>query len=128
MAFKEPVATPSILATVPDILRKALQENIDMASAQKRSILISSNSLANRFILERWDIRSSQRRRYRNLFMTVRRHCRSIFQNLLVRKRITWETEDESHFFGIFRFDEVRGNLILGFVPATKGTEWALPR
>ncbi len=128
IAFKEPIATPSILATAPDILRKALEESVQLSNMKKRSILISSNSLANRFILERWDIRPSQRRRYRNLFLTVRRQCRSLFENLIARQRIDWGNSSDRHIFGVFKFDEVRGNLILGFVPVEEHSEWTLPR
>ena len=96
-------------------------------SGGRRSILISSNSLANRFILERWDIRPSQRKRFRNLFATVRKQCRDVFTHYLALGRIEWVGKNERYVFGIFKYDEIRGNLILGFVSIPPGSEWKLP-
>lgn len=124
---KDPKITESILARIPECLRKILQTSVEKHQRRRKGILISSNSLANRFILERWGIRPSQRRRYRNLFATIRRQCRTVFQHYLARKRIEWTNESEKYLFGIYKFDEIRGNLILGFVAKTLETEWTLP-
>jgi hypothetical protein len=124
---KDPEITESILARIPECLRKILQASVEKYKRRRKGILISSNSLANRFILERWGIRPSQRRRYRNLFATIRRQCRTVFQHYLARKRIEWINESEQYLFGIYKFDEIRGNLILGFVAKTLETEWTLP-
>jgi hypothetical protein len=124
---KDPKITESILARIPECLRKILQDSVEKKKRQRKSILISSNSLANRFILERWGIRPSQRRRYRNIFATIRRQCRTVFQHYLARRRIEWNNESNSYLFGIFKFDEIRGNLILGFVLTSPEAEWTLP-
>ena len=125
---KDPKITESILARIPECLRKILQTSVEKHQRRRKAILISSNSLANRFILERWGIRPSQRRRYRNLFATIRRQCRTVFQHYLARSRIEWTNESERHLFGIYKFDEIRGNLILGFVSTSPETEWTLPQ
>ena len=124
---KEPKITESILARVPECLRKILQASVEKHQRRRKAILISSNSLSNRFILERWGIRPSQRRRHRNLFATIRRQCRTVFQHYLARSRIEWANESERYLFGIYKFDEIRGNLILGFVAISPETEWTLP-
>ncbi|NHI83251.1 MAG: hypothetical protein EAX81_02965 [Candidatus Thorarchaeota archaeon] len=123
----EPETTPSILATIPDCLRVILQEMSESTKRKGKSILISSNSLANKFIMERWKIRPSQRKRYRNLFAEIRKRSRAIFQHYLARSKIEWKTKDANYVFGIFKFDEIRGNLILGFVPISNESEWTLP-
>jgi hypothetical protein len=122
--FREPRVTSSILANIPDCLHTILHENAQKASERRTSILVSSNNLANRFILERWGIRSSQRRRYKNLFGTVRKQCRALFRNYLARGSIAWKKQDNELSFGVFKFDEVRGNLILGFVPPCRYLNW----
>ncbi|MHA2202032.1 MAG: hypothetical protein ACXABN_19375, partial [Candidatus Thorarchaeota archaeon] len=94
---------------------------------KRKSVLISSNSLANRFILSRWGIRPSQRRRYKTLFATVRNECRVIFQHYLLKGRVEGTVESEKLLYGIYKFDEIRGNLILGFVAMTPDSEWSLP-
>jgi hypothetical protein len=116
--LSDPKITPSILATLPDLLKAHLIEiSFDKNFVQKKkSILISSNSLANKFIFTKWGIRPSQRRRYRNLFSQIRNQSRSFFQHILLRNRITVNQRNEDYTYGIFKFDEVRGNLILGFV------------
>ncbi|MHA3964794.1 MAG: hypothetical protein AM325_014790 [Candidatus Thorarchaeota archaeon SMTZ1-45] len=116
--FREPRITPSVLASIPDCLYNMIRENIERAAEKRTSILVSSNTLANRFILERWGIRSSQRRRYKNLFSKIRQQCRAIFRNYLARGKLVWREQNEEVVFGVFKFDEVRGNLILGFVSA----------
>ena len=122
----EPETTPSILATIPSCFRSILLESVEKLKKQQKSILISSNSLANRFILERWGIRPSQRKRYRNLFTQIRKQCRAIFQHYLTRGRIEWTTNNRNYVFGVFKFDEIRGNLILGFVLTPPESEWKL--
>ena len=122
--FREPRVTSSILANIPDCLHTLLQENAHRTSERRTSILVSSNNLANRFILERWGIRSSQRRRYKNLFGSVRKQCRALFRNYLSLGSITWKKENKELSFGVFKFDEVRGNLILGFVPPCGYLNW----
>jgi hypothetical protein len=122
--FREPSITTSILANIPDCLHTILQENVQRTSERRTSILVSSNNLANRFILERWGIRSSQRRRYKNLFGTVRKQCRALFRNYLSRGSIAWMNQNNELSFGVFNFNEVRGNLILGFVPPCGYLNW----
>ena len=123
-SFQEPKVTTSILANIPDCLHNMLQENVQRMKERRTSILISSNNLANRFILERWGIRSSQRRRYKNLFSTIRKQSRAIFRNYLARGNIVWKDQKDDYTFGVFQFDEVRGNLILGFVPPCGYLNW----
>ncbi len=123
-SFREPEITTSVLASIPDCLHGMLKENIQRTIKRRTSILISSNNLANRFILERWGIRSSQRRRYKNLFSTIRKQCRAIFRNYLARGKLKVKTQSDEFVFGVFKFDEVRGNLILGFVPPCGYLEW----
>ncbi|MFX1578862.1 MAG: hypothetical protein ACFFBJ_04390, partial [Promethearchaeota archaeon] len=60
-SFREPKITTSILASIPDCLHDILEENMQRMAEKRSSILVSSNNLATRFILERWGIRSSQR-------------------------------------------------------------------
>lgn len=114
--FQEPETTPSVLATIPDCLRGLLQDAMEGPPKQRKSILVSSNGLANRFILERWGIRPSQRRRYRNLYASVRKQTRSLLQHYLLRERIEWTLAGDTRTLGVFKFDEIRGNLIVGFV------------
>ena len=123
-SFQEPTVTTSILANIPDCLHNMLQENVQRIKERRTSILISSNNLANRFILERWGIRSSQRRRYKNLFSAIRKQSRAIFRNYLTRGNIVWKDQNGDYTFGVFQFDEVRGNLILGFVPPCGYLDW----
>jgi hypothetical protein len=122
--FREPAVTTSILASIPDCLQNMLKENLQRTAKRRTSILVSSNNLANRFILERWRIRSSQRRRYKNLFGTVRKQCRALFRNYLARGKVVWKTQNDDFIFGVFEFDEVRGNLILGFAPPCGYLDW----
>ncbi len=115
--FAEPKITPSVLAAVPDVLKSHLYEAVMKPSTRKRkSMLISSNSLANRFIFTRWGIRASQRKRYKNLFSKIRQQCRTYFHHLLSTGQITCTHGKDIFGFGVYKFDEVRGNLILGFV------------
>jgi hypothetical protein len=123
-SFREPNVTTSILASIPDCLHNMLQKNVERTTERRTSILVSSNNLANRFILERWRIRSSQRRRFKNLFGTIRKQCRALFRNYLLRGNIVWKNQDNELSFGVFKFDEVRGNLILGFVPPCGYLKW----
>ncbi|MFW9794877.1 MAG: hypothetical protein ACFFEE_11270 [Candidatus Thorarchaeota archaeon] len=123
---REPNATPSILASIPECLRDALKEA--MESRGRKSVLISSNSLSNRFIFSRWGIRPSQRRRYKNLFASVRKQSRIVFQHYLLRGRVEWTDESGRNVFGVYKFDEIRGNLILGFVVMTPDSEWTLSK
>ncbi|MFW9931089.1 MAG: hypothetical protein ACFFDR_00320 [Candidatus Thorarchaeota archaeon] len=125
--FIEPETTPSILANIPECLRRVLKETSEASTKKKRATLISSNSLANRFILERWGIRPSQRRRFKNLFASVRKQCRNIFQHLLSRGRLEWNIGTTRFVYGVYKFDEIRGNLILGFVDVPPEEEWTLP-
>jgi len=112
----EPKVTPSVQAAIPDVLKSQLVESVaGKNERKKKSILVSSNSLANKFIFERWGIRSSQRRKYRNLFSDVRKRCRNLFKFFLQKGQISTQQNGVEYTFGVFRFDEVRGNLILGF-------------
>ena len=113
----EPKITPSVLAAVPDVLKKYLHEAVMKQPTRKRkSMLISSNSLANRFMFTRWGIRASQRKRYKNLFSKIREQCRTYFHHLLSTGQITCMHGKDTIRFGVYKFDEVRGNIILGFV------------
>lgn len=113
----EPKITPSVLAAIPDVLKKHLHEVIMKQSTRKRkSTLISSNSLANRFMFTKWGIRASQRKRYKNLFSKIRAQSRKYFHYLLSTGQITSTIGKDTFRFGVYKFDEVRGNLILGFV------------
>jgi hypothetical protein len=125
---RDPEVTPSILATIPECLRDALKEAINTRGKGRKSVLISSNSLTNRFIFFRWGIRPSQRRRYRNLFASVRKQSRIVFQHFLLRGRVEWNDDSGRYIFGIYKFDEIRGNLILGFVAMTPESEWTLSK
>ncbi|MFX1368612.1 MAG: hypothetical protein ACFFAY_08455 [Promethearchaeota archaeon] len=119
-----PILTSSVLADLPKLLREIL---ID-ASAEADSILVSSNRLANRFVFERWGIRPSQRKRYKELFSDLTRHCRILFQYLLKQGRIEWEAESEWHSFNAFKYDLIRGNLILNFTNTSKKLNWLIRR
>jgi len=125
---REPEATPSVLASIPECLRDALKEAINTRGKGRKSVLISSNSLTNRFIFSRWGIRPSQRRRYKNLFASVRKQSRIVFQHFLLRGRVELVDDSEKHVFGVYKFDEIRGNLILGFVAMTPESEWTLSK
>ncbi|MGY5880939.1 MAG: hypothetical protein RTV31_11850 [Candidatus Thorarchaeota archaeon] len=114
--LSEPKVTPSVQAAIPDMLKSQLVESVLVKhERKKKSILVSSNSLANKFIFERWGIRSSQRRKYRNLFSDVRKRCRNLFRFFLQKGQISTQEKGVAYTFGVFKFDEVRGNLILGF-------------
>lgn len=125
--YHEPEVTLSILATIPATLSSLLEEKVRNKREVKISLLISSNSLANKFILSKWGIRPSQRRKYKNLFVLIRRQCRLIFQHLVKLGRFEWTKNNEKFTFGTFKYDEVRGNLILGFVQIPPDSEWTLP-
>jgi hypothetical protein len=127
-AVRDPEPTASVLATIPDCLKNTLLDSINTETRSRKSILISSNNLTNRFILFRWGIRPSQRRRYKNLFASIRKHCRILFQHYLLRGRLEWFDSTGRHMFGVYKFDEVRGNLILGFVKMTPESEWTLSK
>ncbi len=115
------------MAKIPDILRLLIEDQVRNRKEVKISLLISSNSLANKFILSEWGIRPSQRRRYKNLFVVIRRQCRLLFQHLTKDGRFEWTKNGEKFTFGTFKYDEVRGNLILGFVQIPPDSEWTLP-
>lgn len=115
----EPVLTPSKIANIPIVLKQTLSEMIQKQEGKKRkSTLVSSNSLANRFIHLQWGIRPSQRRQYRNLFSTVREQCRTLFQYYIKQGEIMDKRPDAEYRYHTYKFDEIRGNLILGFVYA----------
>lgn len=114
--LQEPEITPSILAAIPDVLKKILIENIHTQQKKRKEILLSSNGLANRFIFERWGIRSSQRRYHKRIFSEIREQCRTLFRYYLKKGFFQCQEKTIIHRFGVFRFDEIRGNLILGFV------------
>ncbi len=115
-----------LLAAIPDILKHKLRTGILVSEKQKWSTLISSNTLANQLIFERWGIRSSQRRRYRNLFTYVRRQCRNVFRHYLKKGWLEIRDNSTKYTFSVFRYDEKRGNLILGFVKVRRDSEWTI--
>jgi hypothetical protein len=114
----DPQVTPSVLADMPDCLRAIIEDTMNkkVRSGRHRAILVSSNSLANRFILAKWGIRPSQRKRYRNLFAAIRSHSRRYFLCCLTQKRVEWHDQHSATALGVYRFDDIRGNVILGFV------------
>ena len=116
-------ATPSAMADLPIILKDLLFASVG-TNERRRSVLLSSNSLANRFILEKWGIRPSQRKRNKNLFSISRKQSRRLFRRLLNRGRLEWTTPEIELAFGVYRFDEIRGNLILGFVKLDSDSPW----
>ncbi|MFW9845867.1 MAG: hypothetical protein ACFFD6_03910 [Candidatus Thorarchaeota archaeon] len=122
-SVEEPRATTSVMADLPSTLRGVLEASV-RDGQRRKSVLISSNSLANRFILDKWGIRPSQRKRNKNLFSISRKHARKFFQILLQTGRIDWNTNDSDYTFGVFKFDEIRGNLILGFIPLDPESPW----
>lgn len=115
----EPELTPSIVATIPDLVKEILLDAKQLRMIQDR-IMLSSNAIANRFIYTRWGIRPSQRRRYKNLYAAVRKECRRYFKFILNMGIISCEKRGVSNTFGVFKFDEIRGNLILGFTRTDK--------
>ncbi|MHA2141551.1 MAG: hypothetical protein ACXADC_00045 [Candidatus Thorarchaeota archaeon] len=118
-------ATTSAMADLPTILKGVLSASV--ASKQRRkSVLLSSNSLANRFILEKWGIRPSQRKRNKNLFSISRKYSRRLFRHLLTRGRFEWGSSKKELSFGVYKFDEIRGNLILGFVQLDPESPWTV--
>ena len=115
--------TPSVLAAIPETLRVLLESNV----GRKKSILMSSNSLSNRFILNRWEIKPSQRKRNIQLFYEIRKQCRLIFKHFHARGQIEWERNGKNYVFGVFKYDDIKGNIVLGFVPIPPEKEWILP-
>jgi len=129
LTMESPDVSHSALAAIPSSLRTMLEELAGHAEDRGRcSLLISSNSLANRFILERWGIRPSQRKRYRSLYAAVRRHCRTLFEYYVARGRFEWKDGAGIHVWGVYKYDRVRGNMILGFVRIPDGTPLFLSR
>jgi len=113
----EPVLTPRSISNISSLLKLTLLEILSRCDRKgRKSVLISSNSLANKFIFSQWGIRPSQRRQYRNLFLAVREQCRCIFQYYTNKGEVICQNHGMDHKFGVYKFDEVRGNLILGFV------------
>jgi hypothetical protein len=113
----EPVLSPRIVSNIPSLLKATLREAFcGDCRKGRRSVLISSNSLANKFIHLQWGIRPSQRRQFRNLFLAVREQCRTIFQYYIKREELFIQEQGREQRCRVYKFDEVRGNLILGFV------------
>lgn len=102
-------------ATISHCLKAKLKESIVKSERGRQSTLISSNKLANRFILERWGIRPSQRRRYKNLFSSIRKQARLILRQYLDSGVLELRNNSDRHKFSIYQFDDIRGNLIIGF-------------
>jgi hypothetical protein len=123
---KEPEVSESILAKIPGCLRRILQSSSGKHKHKKKAILISSHSLGNRFIIQHWGIRPSQRKRYHALFSTIRNECYNIFQHYLERGSIIWKADGNRYVFGIYKFEEERGNLILGFRKLGPNEEYKL--
>ena len=115
--------TPSAMADLPIMLKGLLLASVNNAQRRK-SVLLSSNSLANRFILEKWGIRPSQRKRNKNLFSISRKHARRLFRRLLNRGRFEWTTSEGEVAFGVYKYDEIRGNLILAFAKIDPESPW----
>jgi len=113
----EPALTPSIKSSVAVLLKETVLENCSNQEGRgRKSVLISSNGLANRFIHLQWGIRPSQRRQYKNLFSEVRELCRNLFRYYINQGEVVSEKEGTEYRYGVYKFDEIRGNLILGIV------------
>jgi hypothetical protein len=113
----EPVLTSRIITKIPFLLKTILQEAFCNDNRRgRRSVLISSNNLANRFIHLQWGIRPSQRKQFRKLFSMVREQCRTLFQYYIKQENIMIRDQEKHQRIGVYKFDEVRGNLILCFV------------
>ena len=124
----EPTLTPNGKSSVSVLLKEIILENCSRQEGRGRgSVLISSNSLANRIVYLNWGIRSSQRRQYRNLFSEVREQCRNLFRYYVNQGEVVGEKEGTEYRYGVYKFDEVRGNLILGIVFVDAGSPF-LPR
>ena len=121
----ESIATASAMADLPIILKGLLSASASN-DQRRKSVLLSSNSLANRFILEKWGIRPSQRKRNKNLFAISRKQSRRLFRLLLNQGRFEWTTPESMLSFGVYKFDEIRGNLILGFVKLDPDSPWVI--
>ena len=118
-----PSAATRLPQTIAHCLRAKLQETIIDSERGKKSTLVSSNKLANRFILERWGIRPSQRRRYKNLFSKIRKQSRRILQQYLKSGKLELTNNSDKYLFGIYQFDDIRGNLIIGFFVISPHTD-----
>ncbi|RDE16437.1 MAG: hypothetical protein C4K48_01685 [Candidatus Thorarchaeota archaeon] len=113
----EPTLTPSIKSSISALLKETILESCSRQEGRgRRSVLISSNSLASRIVYLRWGIRPSQRRQYRNLFSEVREQCRELFRYYVNQGEVVSQKEGTEYRYGVYKFDEVRGNLILGIV------------
>jgi len=113
----EPTFTPSIKSSIAVLLEETILENFEKQEGRgRRSVLISSNGLANRFVHLHWGIRPSQRRQYRNLFSEVRDQCRNLFRYYVKEGEVVSQKKGTDYRYGVYKFDEVRGNLILGIV------------
>ena len=113
----EPAVTPSIRSSIAVLLKETILENYSKQEGRgRRSSLISSNCLANRFVHLHWGIRPSQRRQYRNLFSEVREQCRELFRYYANQGEVVSQKEGTEYRYGVYKYDEVRGNLILGIV------------
>ncbi len=122
-----PEVTPSVLGSIPDVLRTVVADTVNHPD-RKSATLVSSNSIANRCILDRWGIRPSQRNRFKQLFSLIRKHTRKVFEHYLARGWIELKLGSQSVNYRIIKFDEARGNLILKFIEITKENEWLLSR
>ena len=114
-------------APVISTIRSTLQRTVIESHRNRRSTLISSNNLANKFIFERWGIRSSQRQRYRNLFNQVRTQSRSVMRQCLDEGKLDVIDKTDTHRFDVYKFDDIRGNLILGFIRVKGKERWDVP-
>lgn len=107
--------------SVSECLNDTLSESLLEPEQPPDSTLVSSNKLANRYIFEKWGIRASQRRKYRNLFSKVRQQCRQLFRQYLYEGKVEVSNDARKHTLWVYKFDDIRGNLILGFAKIPVG-------
>ncbi len=101
--------------SVSECLNETLSESLLEPEQPPDSTLVSSNKLANRFIFQKWGIRASQRRKYRNLFSKIRQQCRELFRRYLHEGKVEVSNDARRRTLWVYKFDDIRGNLILGF-------------
>lgn len=110
-------ASGNVLDEIPVFLEDTLVSIATSENDGQNNIILSSRTLANRFISSRWGIRSSQRRRYLNLFSSLQKHCRILFDQYLASGKLEWADNSGKHLFGVHEISGRRQKHTLGFVP-----------
>ncbi|MDF1537667.1 MAG: hypothetical protein P1Q69_02050, partial [Candidatus Thorarchaeota archaeon] len=108
---------PEELANITLCLRNELRKSSQANMGKKTPILISSYSLANRFILDTWNVRPGQRQRFKKLYAAVRKHARNLFSEYLSQGRVLWTVNNLQYGFSVYKFSQNRGIIVLGFYP-----------